>query len=91
MGRRGAGAWCMAGDPCPRCASTDTIVSDVYMLRQHGKVVSAAVPPGHNKVFEMYCYGCGNRERKQGIPGREPTEDEDPRPGHAAKPNRREK
>ena len=63
--------WCMTGDPCPQCGSTDTMVSDVYMLRQHGKIRSAAVPPGHNKVFGMYCYGCGHRARKQGIPGRE--------------------
>jgi len=91
MGRRGTGDWCMSGDPCPRCCSTQTVVSDVYMLRQHGKIYSAAVPPGRDKVFELYCYGCGNRERKQGVPGREALEDEHARPGHAAKPARREK
>jgi hypothetical protein len=73
--RGGDDDWCMTGDPCPRCGSTNTVVSDVYMLRQHGKVRSAAVPPGHNKVFGMYCYGCGHRVRKPGIPGREPPAD----------------
>jgi hypothetical protein len=62
--------WCMSGDPCPQCGSTDTIVTDVYLLRQHGKIRSAAVPAGRNKVFGMYCYGCGHRTRKRGIPGR---------------------
>jgi hypothetical protein len=61
------------------------------MLRQHGKIHGAAVPPGHNKVYDMYCYSCGNRERKQGIPGREPSVDENARSGDAAKAARREK
>jgi hypothetical protein len=66
----GEADWCMAGDPCPRCGSGQTIVSDVWMLRQHGKIRAAATPVGRNKVFGMYCYGCGHRTRKEGIPGR---------------------
>jgi hypothetical protein len=61
--------WCMSGDPCPRCGSTDTLVTDVY-LRQHGSVRSAAVPEGKNKVFAMYCYGYRYQTRRRGIPGR---------------------
>jgi hypothetical protein len=91
MARRGTGDWSMSSDPCPRCGSTQTIVSDVYMLRQHGKIYGAAVPLGRRKVFGMYCYGCGNRERKQGIPGRETSRVEHAQPSHEAKPARREK
>ena len=65
----------MAGDPCPRCGSTQTVVTDVYMLRQYGKIQSTAVPAGRNKVYAMYCYVCGLRARKGGIPGREPSQD----------------
>ena len=74
MGGRGE-AWCMAGDPCPRCRSERTVVSDVYMLRQHGRVYAAAAPEGRNKVFGMFCYECGHRARKRGVPGREPSAD----------------
>ena len=71
--RGGGGAWCMSGDPCPRCGATGSMVTDVSLLRQHGKIHGAAVPEGRNKVFAMYCYGWGHWERKPGIPGREPS------------------
>ena len=65
----------MSGDLCPRCGSTHTIVTDVYMLRRHGKIQGAVVPIGRNKVYAMYCCECALVARKRGIPGREPLQD----------------
>ena len=84
MGGREGDDWCMTGDPCPRCGSTQTIVTDVYMLRQHGKIRGAAVPAGRNKVYAMYCYGCGLTAHKRGIPGREPLQHNHAKPSAPA-------
>jgi hypothetical protein len=36
---------------------------------------ATAVPAGRNKVYAMYCYECGFRVRKRGIPSRKPIQD----------------
>lgn len=62
--------WSMAGDPCPRCGETETIIAGFT------NPVARAIPPEDGPFIQvappsytMRCGTCRHSERKNGIPG----------------------
>lgn len=62
--------WSMAGDRCPRCGGTNTVVQEFV-----NPVAGGGTIPGEFYIqlappsYTMRCLACSHPERRSGIPG----------------------